>query len=94
MLSFIVVLKGHTGSELRIFLVHLESIYYLIFFCSKIVLNCVLQNNYFRPKCVGFSLIFAFLVVSPVIYKCRLLHRGSNRNIARPHYFVIFLFGR
>jgi len=37
----VLYLKGHSGAELHIyFLVHLESIYYEIFFYSKIVPNC------------------------------------------------------
>ena len=39
------LLKGHSGAELHIcFLVHLESIYYQIFFYSKIVPNCALEK--------------------------------------------------
>jgi len=39
------VLKGHSGAELHIyFLVHLESIYYQIFFYSKIVPNCAVAK--------------------------------------------------
>ena len=39
------VLKGHSGAELHIyFLVHLESIYYEIFFYSKIVPNCAVAK--------------------------------------------------
>ena len=39
------VLKGHSGAELHIyFLVHLESIYYQIFFYSKIVPNCTVAK--------------------------------------------------
>jgi len=39
------VLKGHSGTELHIyFLVHLESIYYEIFFYSKIVPNCAVAK--------------------------------------------------
>ena len=38
-------LKGHSGAELHIyFLVHLESIYYEIFFYSKIVPNCAVAK--------------------------------------------------
>ena len=38
-------LKGHSGAELHIyFLVHLESIYYQIFFYSKIVTNCAVAK--------------------------------------------------
>ena len=38
-------LKGHSGAELHIyFLVHLESIYYQIFFYSKIVPNCAVAK--------------------------------------------------
>jgi len=38
-------LKGHSGAELHIyFLVHLESIYYQIFFYSKIVYNCAVAK--------------------------------------------------
>ena len=40
-----VCLKGHSGAELHIyFLVHLESIYYEIFFYSKIVPNCAVAK--------------------------------------------------
>ena len=40
-----VSLKGHSGAELHIyFLVHLESIYYQIFFYSKIVPNCAVAK--------------------------------------------------
>ena len=40
-----VTLKGHSGAELHIyFLVHLESIYYEIFFYSKIVPNCAVAK--------------------------------------------------
>ena len=39
------LLKGHSGAELHIyFLVHLESIYYQIFFYSKIVPNCAVTK--------------------------------------------------
>jgi len=39
------LLKGHSGAELHIyFLVHLESIYYEIFFYSKIVPNCAVAK--------------------------------------------------
>jgi len=39
------ILKGHSGAELYIyFLVHLESIYYQIFFYSKIVPNCAVAK--------------------------------------------------
>jgi len=39
------ILKGHSGAELHIyFLVHLESIYYQIFFYSKIVPNCAVAK--------------------------------------------------
>ena len=39
------MLKGHSGAELHIyFLVHLESIYYEIFFYSKIVPNCAVAK--------------------------------------------------
>ena len=39
------VLKGHSGAELHIyFLVRLESIYYQIFFYSKIVPNCAVAK--------------------------------------------------
>jgi len=38
-------LKGHSGAELHIyFLVRLESIYYQIFFYSKIVPNCAVAK--------------------------------------------------
>ena len=38
-------LKGHSGAELHIyFLVCLESIYYQIFFYSKIVPNCTVAK--------------------------------------------------
>jgi len=38
-------LKGHSGAELHVyFLVHLESIYYQIFFYSKIVPNCAVAK--------------------------------------------------
>ena len=38
-------LKGHSSAELHIyFLVHLESIYYEIFFYSKIVPNCAVAK--------------------------------------------------
>jgi len=38
-------LKGHSGAELHIyFLVHFESIYYQIFFYSKIVPNCAVAK--------------------------------------------------
>ena len=40
-----VQLKGHSGAELHIyFLVRLESIYYQIFFYSKIVPNCAVAK--------------------------------------------------
>ena len=39
------LLKGHSGAELHIyFLVRLESIYYQIFFYSKIVPNCAVAK--------------------------------------------------
>ena len=39
------ILKGHSSAELHIyFLVHLESIYYQIFFYSKIVPNCAVAK--------------------------------------------------
>jgi len=42
---FYLDLKGHSGAELHIyFLVHLESIYYEIFFYSKIVPNCAVAK--------------------------------------------------
>jgi len=42
---WLLVLKGHSGAELHIyFLVHLESIYYEIFFYSKIVPNCAVAK--------------------------------------------------
>jgi len=42
---FPLMLKGHSGAELHIyFLVHLESIYYEIFFYSKIVPNCAVAK--------------------------------------------------
>ena len=39
-------LKGHSGAELHIyiFLVHLENMYYHIFFYSKIVPNCAVAK--------------------------------------------------
>ena len=44
-LNWLTLLKGHSGAELHIyFLVHLESIYYQIFFYSKIVPNCALAK--------------------------------------------------
>ena len=50
----VATLKWHSSAELHIyFLVHLESIYYQIFFYSKTVLIAVLQNNYLSPKCIG-----------------------------------------
>ena len=46
--------KGHSGAELHIyFLVHLESIYYQIFFYSKMFVIALLRNNYLSPKCIG-----------------------------------------
>ena len=43
--GFYGILKGHSGAELHIyFLVHLESIYYQIFFYSKIVPNCAVAK--------------------------------------------------
>ena len=43
--SVALALKGHSGAELHIyFLVHLESIYYQIFFYSKIVPNCAVAK--------------------------------------------------
>ena len=43
--SDMLLLKGHSGTELHIyFLVHLESIYYEIFFYSKIVPNCTVAK--------------------------------------------------
>jgi len=40
-----VTLKGHSGAELHIyFWVHLESIYYEIFFYSKVVPNCAVAK--------------------------------------------------
>ena len=45
------VLKGHSGAELHIyFLVHLESIYYQIFFYSRIVPNCTVAKYLFEPE--------------------------------------------
>ena len=48
---FVPYLKGHSGAEWHIyFLVHLESIYYQIFFYSKIVPNCAVAKWLFEPE--------------------------------------------
>ena len=45
------LLKGHSGAELHIyFLVHLESMYYQIFFYNKIVPNCAVAKQLFEPE--------------------------------------------
>jgi len=43
--QFSMILKGHSGAELHIyFSVHLENIYYQIFFYSKIVPKCAVAK--------------------------------------------------